>query len=78
MPIFVFLPMRFLALAGSSFAYCTFKSIIVARVGAVFIAYQSVACHESTNDAARTASEFSGEKVPIASCNPLSAIPRCS
>jgi len=43
-----------------------------------FVAYQSVACHDKTSEAAKTASDVSRLKVPIASCRPLSATPRCS
>lgn len=42
------------------------------------IAYQSVACHESTSEAARMASEVSREKEPMADCRPLRAMPLCS
>ena len=38
--------------------------------------YQSDTCHESKIDAARTASELSLEKLPIAPWSPLSATPR--
>lgn len=40
--------------------------------------YQSVACQDSTRDAASTASEFSCEKVWIAFPRPTRAWPRCS
>lgn len=40
--------------------------------------HHSVACHDSSREAARTASEFALEKEPIASWRPLRAIPRCS
>lgn len=47
-------------------------------MAAISFAYQSVACQDKTKDAARMASAVSLEKVPMASCNPLSAMPRCS
>lgn len=40
------------------------------------IPYQSEACQDRRIEAARMASEFAREKFPIASCNPLRAIPR--
>lgn len=43
-----------------------------------YIAYQSVACHERTSEAARIASDVSRENVLMASCSPFRATPRCS
>lgn len=40
--------------------------------------YQSVACHDSTRDAARIASDVSRENEPMAACRPLKALPLCS
>ena len=41
-----------------------------------FNTYQSGSCQESKMEAARIASEFSLEKLPVAVCNPENATPR--
>lgn len=53
-----------------------FKYFFESKTESKNISYQSEACQDRRIEAARIGSEFALEKFPIASCKPLSAIPR--